>query len=384
MANTLTGLIPTIYEAKDIVLRELTGFIPAVTLDANAEEVAKGQNVTYPVVPAADSEDIAPAATGPDPDDQTQGYGSMTISKSKSSTFHWNGEEQKALGGLYNKILVDQFAQAMRKLVNEVEADLAALYVNAAKFYGAAGTTPFDSTNKLKALTEVYKLLADQGAPLGDLQLVLNTTSGAALRNLTELWQANTGGGDDLLRRGVLLDLMGFAIRESAQVKTHTKGTGTGYLVDLTAGYAIGSTTVHVDTGANAIKAGDIITNTKTSRDTNKYMVKTGFAGDGDGDIVLFDPGLKVAWVNNDPIAIGDNYAANMAFSRSAIHLMMRTPAMPEGGDAADDVTTVTDPQTGITFQVAMYRQYRRVAFEVGLAWGVKAIKPEAMAILLG
>jgi len=384
MANTLTGLIPTIYEAKDIVLRELTGFIPAVTLDANAEEVAKGQNVTYPVVPAADSEDIAPAATGPDPDDQTQGYGSMTISKSKSSTFHWNGEEQKALGGLYNKILVDQFAQAMRKLVNEVEADLAALYVNAAKFYGTAGTTPFDSTNKLKALTEVYKLLADQGAPLGDLQMVLNTTSGAALRNLTELWQANTGGGDDLLRRGVLLDLMGFAIRESAQVKTHTKGTGTGYLVDLTAGYAIGSTTVHVDTGTNTILAGDIITNTKTARDTNKYMVKTGFAGDGDGDIVLFDPGLKVAWVNNDPIAIGDNYAANLAFSKSAIHLMMRTPAMPEGGDAADDVTTVTDPQTGITFQVAMYRQYRRVAFEVGLAWGVKAIKPEAMAILLG
>jgi len=384
MANTLTGLIPTIYEAKDIVLRELTGFIPAVTLDANAEEVAKGQNVTYPVVPAADSEDIAPAATGPDPDDQTQGYGSMTISKSKSSTFHWNGEEQKALGGLYNKILVDQFAQAMRKLVNEVEADLAALYVNAAKFYGAAGTTPFDSTNKLKALTEVYKLLADQGAPLGDLQMVLNTTAGAALRNLTELWQANTGGGDDLLRRGVLLDLMGFAIRESAQVKTHTKGTGSGYLVDLTAGYAVGSTAIHVDTGTNTILAGDIITNTKTSRDTNKYMVKTGFAGDGDGDIVLFDPGLKVAWVNNDPIAIGDNYAANLAFSKSAIHLMMRTPAMPEGGDAADDVTTVTDPVTGISFQVAMYRQYRRVAFEVGLAWGVKAIKPEAMAILLG
>ena len=30
MANTLTNLIPTIYAAADVSLRELTGFIPAV------------------------------------------------------------------------------------------------------------------------------------------------------------------------------------------------------------------------------------------------------------------------------------------------------------------------------------------------------------------
>jgi hypothetical protein len=29
----------------------------------------------------------------------------------------------------------------------------------------------------------------------------------------------------------------------------------------------------------------------------NKHIVKTGFAGDGDGDIVLADPGIKVAWL---------------------------------------------------------------------------------------
>lgn len=384
MSNTLTNLIPTIYAAKDIILRELTGFIPAVTLDASGEMAAKDQTIRYPVVPALSAADITPAATGPDPSATTQGSDTMSISKVRSATFFWEAEERKGLGGLYDVILRDQFVQAMRALVNEVEADLAALYTKASRAYGTAGTTPFDSTNKLSSLAQLHKILADNGAPTTDLQLVLNTTAGAALRTLTELWQANTAGGNDLLRRGTLLDLMGFAIRESAQTKTHTKGTGSGYLVDLTAGYAAGSTTVHVDTGTGTILAGDILTNTKTGRDTNKYVIKTGFAGDGDGDIVLANPGNLIAWVNNDPVAVGNNYAANLAFSRSAIHLMMRTPAMPEGGDSADDVTVITDEQTGISFQVAMYRQRRRVAYEVGLAWGVKAIKPEAMAILLG
>ena len=384
MSNTLTNLIPTLYAAKDIVLRELTGFIPAVTLDASGEQAAKDQTIRYPVVPALSATAITPAATGPDPAATTQGSDTMSISKVYSSTFFWEAEEQKGLGNLYDVILRDQFAQAMRTLVNAVEADLAGLYVSASRAYGTAGTTPFDATNKLAFMAQLHKILADNGAPLSDLQLVINTTAGVALRSLTEMWQAHTAGSDALLRRGTLLDLMGFQVRESAQVKAHTKGTASGYLVDLTAGYAAGSTAVHVDTGTGTIKAGDILTNTKTSRDTNKYVVATGCTGDNDQDIVLAKPGNLIDWVNNDPVAVGANYTANLAFSRSAIHLMMRVPAMPEGGDAADDVTVITDPETGISFQVAMYRQRRRVAYEVGLAWGVKAVKPEAIAILLG
>lgn len=384
MANTLTSLIPTITKAVDVVLRELTGFIPAATFDASGETVAKDQTIIWPVVPAGAAADIAPAAYGPTVSDTTIGSDTMTISKSKGVPFYWTGEEQLGLGGLYDKILQDQFAQAMRILVNEVDADLAALYIYASRAYGTGGTLPFASD--LTDVAQLRKILADNGASMSDLQLVINTSAGAKMRSLTPLSFANQAGSDALLRQGVLSDLMGFAIRESAQVKTHTKGAGTGYKVDLTAGYAAGLTAIHVDTGLGQIKAGDVIANIETGRDTRKYVVKTGGTGTTgvDVDLVLAKPGLQVAWVNNDDFTIQDSYTANLAFSKSAIHLLMRVPAMPDGGDAADDVTVITDPQTGISFQVAMYRQYRRVTFEVGLAWGVKVVKPEALAILMG
>ena len=57
---------------------------------------------------------------------------------------------------------------------------------------------------------------------------------------------------------------------------------------------------------------------------------------------------------------------------------------MPQGGDIASDVTTATDPISGMTYQVALYRQYRQIKIEIGLAWGYKVIKPEHLGILLG
>ena len=54
------------------------------------------------------------------------------------------------------------------------------------------------------------------------------------------------------------------------------------------------------------------------------------------------------------------------------------------GGDGADDVMQVTDPNTGITYEIRMYRQYRQVKIEVCLAWGYKLVKPEHVGILLG
>jgi hypothetical protein len=76
--------------------------------------------------------------------------------------------------------------------------------------------------------------------------------------------------------------------------------------------------------------------------------------------------------------------ARNMAFARSAIALATRAPALPPQGDSAIDRQIVTDPMSGLSFEIAQYAQYRQMQYEVSLAWGVAAIKPEHMAILLG
>ena len=121
--NTLTGLIPTIYTALDVVSREQVGFIPAVAKNAKADAAAKDQTVTAPVAPEAKTEDIVPGPSAPNTGDQNIGTVDVKITKSKMAPVKWNGEEQLALGpsGTYNTILADQFKQAFRALANEVE-----------------------------------------------------------------------------------------------------------------------------------------------------------------------------------------------------------------------------------------------------------------------
>ncbi|MEL1746495.1 P22 coat - protein 5 family protein, partial [Acinetobacter baumannii] len=274
MANTLTGLTVTIYNALDVVSRELTGFIPAVSSDMTYNRAAKGQTVTSPVAPAATASDITPGVTPPNDGDQVIGKVDMTITKARRVPVRWNGEEKLALdnnGASYNTILRDQFAQAMRTLANEVEADVAGLAIGASRAVGTAGTTPFATNLKDSALA--LKALQDNGAPKGDLQLVIDTTAGANMRTLTQLTKANEANDDSLLRRGVLLDVHGFAIRESAQVVTPASGTGASATTNA-AGYAIGATSITLaSAGTGTIVAGDVIT---FAGDTNQYVVVGG------------------------------------------------------------------------------------------------------------
>jgi hypothetical protein len=312
--------------------------------------------------------------------DQTFTNKTLTISKQRFFPFSWTGEEENSMntGPGFLTMRQSQIAQAMRAAVNEIEADIAtAASAGASRAYGAtAGTAPV-----LADWSAAKKILDDNGAPMSDRTTVINTTAGAALRNTSALYQVNTSGESGLLRNGTLGNLYGFDIRESAQVKLHTPGTAANYLINNGAGEAVGETTIALDTGPGTHVAGDVVT---VAGDANKYVVDTGAAGSGAKNIVLADPGLRILAADNAAVTTGAAYRANMGFHRSAMVFVTRAPALPEEGDMAADRMVITDPRTGLSFEVAMYLQYRRVRYEVSAAWGGANIKPRHTAILLG
>ena len=378
MANTLTSLIPDLYEAMDVVSREMVGLIPAVSRDHTIARAAVGQNVRSFVAPASTASDITPGVTPPNDGDQTLGNVLMTITKARRVPIRWNGEEELGVnngGPGVGAIRTNQIAQAMRTLVNEIEADLTALYAKASRSYGTPGTAPFGTD--LSATAQVRKILSDNGAPLSDLQMVFDTTAGAAMRTLTQLNRVNEAGDTTLLRQGVLLDIHGMALRESAQIKQPTKGTGASY---VTSGIsAVGATSILLVTGTGTVLAGDSVT---FAGDTNKYVVATGVAAPG--TLVIAAPGLVNAVASGVAMTVGATARQNMAFARTAIALATRLPALPSGGDLAVDRTTITDPKSGLAFEVAMYPQYRQMQYEISAAWGGQVFKSEHLAILLG
>jgi hypothetical protein len=379
MANVLTDLAADIYVAADVVARELTGGLTAVTINSNgSQRAALNDVVRSHFTRAATVGDTSPSMTIPEGDDQTVGSKTLTINKSRSVKIPWTGEDMKHVnnGSGFETIYGDQIRQAMRAIVNEMEVDVMnAAYLAASRAIGTAGTTPFASN--FNELAELRKILVDNGTPMDNqVSVIMDTAAGTKLRNLAQLQKVNENGSDQLLRNGVLLDLQGLMLKESAGIATPTAGTGSSYVTNGT--FAVGDTAISIDTGTGTILAGDVIT---FAGDTNKYVVATALTG---GVVTIAAPGLRKALADGVAVTLAATATKNVAFHRRAVEIAMRPPAVPEGGDAAVDETVIQDPFSGMVFELRAYKGYRKSMFEVASAWGVKAWKPEFIALLQG
>ncbi len=386
MPNVLTSLAADMYVAADVTSRELTGFIPSVSLNAGSQRAALGDVVRAAFAPTVTSAAVVPSMTIPEGTNQTIANKTMTISDREAVQIPWEGEEQMHVnnGAGYETIYGLQIEQAMRTICNKIELAVStAAYLGASRAYGTAGTTPFATQGDMTDAAEVLRILKDNGHPTGN-NLVMSTAAGARFIGLQSRYNvAGQDGVDAIQRQGILLPTAGMDLRESAQVLAPAIGTAAGYTTNAAA-YAIGATSITLITGSGTVLAGGIV---NFAGDANKYVVATGVAAPG--VIVLAEPGLRVA-IPAAATALSTVAASsrNIAFNRSAIELVVRPPAMPKVGgvylDAAIDSMTIIDPRSGLPFEVRAYVGYGKAMIDVSAVWAVKVWKSQGVAVLLG
>lgn len=387
MANSFNDLAADIYVAADMVGRELTGFIPAVTINRGSEVAAFGDTVraAYTRQPTLNTS-YTPSMTIPEGDDQTVDNKTMTISQVAQVQMNFTGEEVRSLnnGVGFQSVYGDMITQAMRKVTNTIEAHVGSVvYQAASRAVGAAGTTPFGSN--FDVIAEARQVLVDNGTPTdGQVSMVMNTLAGTKLRNLAQLQKANEAGGDNLLRQGVLLDLQGVSLRESAGVAAHVKGGMASALVNAGSGLAAGVTAIPFDTGTvntTGFKVGDVIT---FAADTvNKYVVVAGSTATS-GTITIAAPGLRVAIPDNNAITVGASYTGNAVFHRQAVELVARAPAEPPFGDAATFTQSIQDPLSGLAYRVSIYRGFGKNMIDVTTFYQAKVWKEDFVTTIMG
>lgn len=376
MNGGLDELIPDVYVALDKVSREVVGILPAMMIDADASAAAVGQEITWPVTEPAAAEDFVPGQLPPDTGFQTIDNDGFAIEKSRQVPFKWAGEEIRGLNnGGPGQLTINQhqIAQAFRTLVNEMESyAYGKIRAKISRAVGTVGTNPF--ATDISNAANIRQMFVDNGTPQSGWSLVMNTNASTKLLGINT--KVNEAGTDQFVRQGVMANFFGGDMKESAGITTVAAGTGAGYLVNNSGGYAAGAMVIAVDTGSGTILAGDLIT---FAGDAHIYGVKSYVSG----VLTLNSPGLRGAVADNAAITILAAGPRNLAFQPGYALLATRTPDMGKR-DLAVDSQIITDPVSGLSFDLRMYLEYGQIRYQLGIAYGAVGLKGDGIVGLLG
>jgi hypothetical protein len=374
VANTFTNIIPVLTRAAQVVSREAIGFTKAITLDGSDQTASLGQTLNIPKSPAGSATAWSPSLT-PTLVDQTATGVQLTLANAYKSDWHITAEQEAAMdSGAANAMtwFERQAQQAMRVLANQVDAyfyDLAAK--GCSRAVGTAGTTPFASN--LDLFASVGQILNENGAPMMDRRIICNPAAYAELQErFANVTSTQAGFSGELPAISNLAPVL------SVNVSTHTKGTGTGYLVNKTAGWAIGDTSLAVDTGSGTMLAGDVVLATTGGR---QYVVKTALSG---GTVVINDPGIKTAVANNGVLTVQANHVKNIALTPDAIYGIVRAPRQPMDLPGGWNHTVVVDPVSGIPFGILRVPGDGVTHYSARILYGGIVVESGHIAAVLG
>ncbi len=381
MSNVLTALAPILFSAMQVVPRELTGFLPSISLDFDSKGVALGDTVKVPIIAQGSLSAYTPAMTTTAGADNTPSTATLTLGTSKQYTWNLTGEQERSLmngGDNAKEFMRQNVEQGVRTIINQMESDVAGIvYQNASRAFGTPGTAPF-ATNIAPAASALQILLDNGITDVANLTLVMNTNASTALRGLITL--NNQFPGSDaaaMLSLGILTNQYGVKFRESAAIVPVTKGTGTSY-TSTAAGFAVGTTQIPLITGSGTILAGDTVT---FAGDTNKYVVTAGIAAPG--TITIGAPGLRQALpASAQAVTVGNTATPNVMLHKRGIVMAVRAPIIP--ANPLIEQMYLTDAKTGLTVLMCRIAGDGMATYRIQAVWGQQAVQSNTQALLLG
>jgi len=149
------------------------------------------------------------------------------------------------------------------------------------------------------------------------------------------------------------------------------------------ASVAVGDTSVPMDAGSltGTVVVGDIFT---VAGDTQQYVVTANATASGNAlAAVSFAPAAKVAWADDAAVTFVASHTPNLAFQRGAFAL---ATAPFETVDPSLGVMTQSfvDPLSGLTLRLEVSRQYKQTRWEWDVLYGVKTVRAELAARIMG
>lgn len=375
MANSLSVVMPKLLAQGLMAMRQMAVLPRYVNRGYEAIAAEKGSVVTIPIPSAIAAQAVTPSYVPPDDADVAPTSTTITLDQWWEAPFYMT---DKDLLEIMAGTIPMQASEAVKSLANKIDS----LLITKAEqtfpnFAGTAGTVPYG--NDLSEFNDVMAQMDDRLAPVDNrFHAVSAKTKGQAL-NLRAFqdaaWRGDTAG----IIKGEIGEKLGAFWFMDQNLTRHTAGTGTGYKVNLLAGYAVGDTTLAVDTGSGTVLAGDKIT---FSGGTTTYTVASSTGGASVTQIVLSTP-LMAAVADNEDITIVASHRQNFVFHRDALALATR-PFAASDPMGLGTFLSMVDPVSGLAMRLEVSRQHKRTRWSFDILCGVGAPRPEWGGVVLG
>lgn len=392
MANSLANIMPKILARGLLALREQAMMPRLVNGDYSNEAAERGDTIDVPISSAMTVIDVVPSNTPPVGADSAPAKVQVVLSNWKQNNPFFLTDKELVEIDRNEHFVPMQVSEAVRALANSVNASIFGEYKGVYGVVGTAGTTPFGSGVGVLSATNARKVLNQQICPRDNRRAVLDYNAEAAALALAEFSNADKVGTNEVIIEGEIGRKFGIDWYSDDVVPFHTT-------TNLTAGAATAN-------GANAVGAGStdggrtgtvsIAKATNTSPlvqgdiilfagDPQTYVVLTGVTLAVGNTTVAISPALKVAKTGGEVVTLTASHRVNLVFHRDAFAFATRPlVANTEEFSLGNQILSLQDPITGLVMRLEVSRQYKRVAWEFDILWGVKLVRPEFACRLLG